>query len=122
MKRQRFGLPTVMWCVAFLAVALVGTVQDARAQQVQGISGKTIKVGAYVPETGPVPFYMRIAYGATADFKWVNEKGGVNGYTADYVMRDDGYQAARTLAVSRQLAEQEKGFAFVSPVGTPPSE
>lgn len=120
MKRKTLALTTLISGVMFLAV-LSGTLGDARAQQVQGISGKTIKVGAYVPETGPVPFYMRIAYGAVSYFKWVNEKGGINGYTFDYIMRDDGYQAARTLAVSRQLAEQEKVFAFVAPIGTPNS-
>lgn len=105
-----------------LVVAIVGLIcWAADAQSVPGVSGKIIKVGAYVPETGPVPFYMRITYGATAYFKWINEKGGINGYTFDYVTRDDGYQAARTLAVSRQLAEQEHVFGLVAPIGTPNS-
>jgi branched-chain amino acid transport system substrate-binding protein len=110
--------------VVFLSFALFVSPHICCAKDVsQGIDAKdkVIKVGAYVPESGPVPFYMRICFGAMTRFYWQNDQGGINGWKIDFVTRDDGYQASRTVAVTKQLVERDKVFALASNIGTPNS-
>ncbi len=80
---------------------------------------KTVEIGAFVPETGPVPSYKLIAEGARAYIDWVNANGGVNGYKINYTQLDDGYDPARSLADAKQLVEQSHVLALVAPIGTP---
>jgi branched-chain amino acid transport system substrate-binding protein len=91
------------------------------AQQVSpGIdaAAKTVTVGAFTPITGPVPFYAVLTHAAEACFKWCNETNALDGWKVNYVSYDDGYEPARSVAVTRRLVEEDKVFALAAPVGT----
>ncbi|MFC0218835.1 branched-chain amino acid transport system substrate-binding protein [Pseudochelatococcus lubricantis] len=106
--------------VAAAALALsVGAAFSAGAQQV-GIDEqkKVVTVGAFTPVTGPVPFYSILTHAAEAHFKHQNENGGIKGWTVNYVTYDDGYDPARSVAVTRQLVEDNGAFALAASVGT----
>ena len=93
----------------------------ARAQQASpGIdtATKTVTVGAFTPITGPVPFYTILTHAAESCFKWVNETNALDGWKINYVSYDDGYEPARSVAVTRRLVEENKVFALAAPVGT----
>lgn len=93
----------------------------ARAQQASpGIdaAAKTVTVGAFTPITGPVPFYTILTHAAEACFKWANETNQLDGWKINYVTYDDGYEPARSVAVTRRLVEENKVFALAAPVGT----
>lgn len=79
---------------------------------------KTVTVGAFTPITGPVPFYTILTRAADACFKWVNETNQLDGWKINYVTFDDGYEPARSVAVTRRLVEESKVFALAAPVGT----
>lgn len=83
------------------------------------VESKTISIGSFVPETGPVPNFKLIATGSKAYVDWVNENGGINGWTLDYSQLDDGYDPARSLSVTRELVDRKNVFALVAPIGTP---
>lgn len=100
------------------SVALPGGV---RAQQVSpgiDMATKTVTVGAFTPITGPVPFYTILTRAAESCFKWANETNALNGWKINYVTYDDGYEPARSVAVTRRLVEENKVFALAAPVGT----
>lgn len=93
------------------------------AQAQQGSPGidmatKTVTVGAFTPVTGPVPFYAILTHAAEACFKWANETNALNGWKIKFVTYDDGYEPARSVAVTRRLVEEDKVFALAAPVGT----
>lgn len=97
----------------------LAAVAPAKAQNI-GIdeANKVVTVGAFTPVTGPVPFYAILTHAADAYFKHVNENGGIEGWTVKYVTQDDGYEPARSAAVTRQMVEGEGIFALAASVGT----
>ncbi|WP_234881926.1 ABC transporter substrate-binding protein [Agrobacterium larrymoorei] len=101
-----------------VALGLAGS--TAVLAQTKGIDteAKVVTVGAFTPVTGPVPFYSVLTHAADAYFKHLNENGGVRGWKVNYITYDDGYDPARSVAVSRKLVEDDGAFALAAPVGT----
>ena len=103
------------------AAAAVALPQWAQAQQVSpgiDVASKTVTVGAFTPITGPVPFYTVLTHAAEACFKWANETNALNGWKINYITYDDGYEPARSVAVTKRLVEENKIFALAAPTGT----
>jgi branched-chain amino acid transport system substrate-binding protein len=101
--------------------ASVGFPRLAQAQAASpgiDVANKVVTVGAFTPVTGPVPFYAILTHGADAYFKWINETNGLDGWKIKYVTYDDGYEPARSVAVTRRLVEEDKIFALAAPIGT----
>ena len=91
------------------------------AQQVSpgiDLANKTVTVGAFTPITGPVPFYTILTHAAESCFKWANETNLLNGWKINFVTFDDGYEPARSVAVTRRLVEETKIFALTAATGT----
>jgi branched-chain amino acid transport system substrate-binding protein len=107
------------FAVAATLALTFGIAAPVKAQQT-GIdeTNKVITVGAFTPVTGPVPFYSILTHAAEAFFKHVNETGGVKGWKINYITNDDGYDPARSVAVTRQLVDDKGIFALAAPVGT----
>ena len=82
------------------------------------LENKTVTIGAFTPITGPVPFYATLTHASEAYFKRLNESGEVDGWTFNFVTKDDGYDPARSVAVARSLVEDDKIFALAAPLGT----
>lgn len=82
------------------------------------VANKTVTVGAFSPVTGPVPFYTILTRAAEACFRRASETGALNGWKINFVTYDDGYEPARSVAVTRRLVEQDNIFALAAPVGT----
>jgi branched-chain amino acid transport system substrate-binding protein len=106
--------------VAASAVVIACSASAAAQAQTKGIDTKkkVVTVGAFTPVTGPVPFYSVLTHAADAYFKHLNENGGIKGWKVNYVTYDDGYDPARSVAVSRKLVEEDGAFALAAPVGT----
>ena len=103
-----------------ISAAVIMAAAPAWAQNI-GIdeANKVVTVGAFTPVTGPVPFYSILTHAADAHFKHVNENGGVEGWKINYITQDDGYEPARSAAVTRQMVEGDGGiFALAASVGT----
>jgi len=83
-----------------------------------GITAKTILLGGTAPLSGPAAAYASVARGASAYFKYVNSRGGVNGRTITYTYVDDAYNPVQTVQATRQLVEQDKVFAIFNSLGT----
>jgi branched-chain amino acid transport system substrate-binding protein len=102
------------------ASTVIASPRLAMAQGAPGIdmAKKTVRVGAFAPVTGPVPFYTVINHASEAYFQELNAKGGIQGWKVEYVVRDDGYEPARSVAVTQRLIEDDKVFALVASNGT----
>lgn len=87
-----------------------------------GISADQVLLGMVNAQSGPASgLGAGVAAGAQAYFMRVNAAGGIHGRKIRLLLRDDGYEPARTAALTRELIEQDQVFALLGYVGTPTS-
>ena len=104
-------------CVGILAVMMAVGVTAAA---VPGITDNQVVVGAFQDQSGAAAVVgINMRKGMEAYFNWVNAQGGVNGRKIKFIVEDDGFQAARAIAATKKLVEQDKVFALVGTLGTP---
>jgi branched-chain amino acid transport system substrate-binding protein len=103
---------------ALLLVLIAVAVPTALAASTPGVTSNTIVIGGTVPITGPAALFGSVGRGADAYFKYVNAHGGVNGRKITYLYRDDAYDPSKTVALTRELVENDRVFAIFSPIGT----
>jgi len=114
MRRRKFLSGTAVAAT----VAVPGWAHAQQASPGIDMASKTVTVGAFTPITGPVPFYTILTHAAEACFKWANDTNALNGWKINLVTYDDGYEPARSVAVTRRLVEENRIFALAAPVGT----
>ena len=86
----------------------------------QGVTDTTIKVGNSAATSGAfAPVGVPFNAGIEAYFKMVNEKGGVNGRTIEFVHTDDEFNPEKGKAALDKLVNDDKVFAVVGHFGTP---
>lgn len=94
----------------------------AQQAAVQGISSdKTVTVGAFLAQSGPLASVSAAGLGIRTYFDQLNAKGGINGYKFQFNMVDDAADPTKTVTVVRQLWEQDKVFALLLPYGSGPN-
>lgn len=98
--------------LAGVAAALAASASDP------GVTPTSVVLGTTAPLTGPSSAYASAARGAEAYFRYQNGRGGVAGRQIGYRVVDDAFDPAQTLRATRELVEQERVFAIVSPLGT----
>jgi branched-chain amino acid transport system substrate-binding protein len=83
-----------------------------------GVTATEIKIGQSMPYSGPASAYGAIGKAATAYFKMINDKGGINGRKVTLISLDDAYVPAKAVENVRKLVEGE-GVSFIfNNVGT----
>ncbi|GAA1784053.1 ABC transporter substrate-binding protein [Streptomonospora arabica] len=123
--RSRIAPAAALTAAVLLATSCggAGEVQEGAAADLDvstGVTDSSIKIGSHQPLTGPAaPGYSQISIGAQAVFDYVNDNGGVNGREIDYVVKDDAYDPARTIEVTRELVHNDEIFAMLGGLGTP---
>jgi ABC-type branched-subunit amino acid transport system substrate-binding protein len=106
-----------------LTLAACGSSSNSKSSggaSAPGVTKTLVTVGGHFPLTGPAaPGYSEIPQAIEAYFKSVNAAGGINGRKLKFIARDDGYNPANTVTVTKQLVLQDKIFAMLSGLGTP---
>ena len=90
----------------------------ARSTETPGVTATQILLGATGPLTGAESQYQPVLSGAQAYFSYVNDHGGVLGRKIAYMVEDDQYDPAQTVALTQKLVEQDKVFAIFNSIGT----
>ncbi len=83
-----------------------------------GVTNEEILIGTWAPVTGPASSLNAIARGIDAYVQHVNAQGGVHDRQIRLIVKDDGYDPARTPEVVRQLVEEDEVFALVGGIGS----
>lgn len=109
---------TIRLCAALAALLVLAGVALAGSAADPGVTDTTILIGGTAPISGEASSAAAVAKGAEAYFKYVNDRGGVNGRKVTYIYRDDAYDPARTVQVVRELVQQDQVFAVFNTVGT----
>ncbi|MEU6248716.1 ABC transporter substrate-binding protein [Glycomyces sp. NPDC047010] len=93
---------------------------EDEAAATPGVTEDTVTIGTHQPLTGPAAAgYSAVSAATSAYFAYVNDHGGVNGRTIEYLVKDDGYEPQRTNEVVTELVEDDEVLAVVNGLGTP---
>ena len=98
-------------------LALGALVPVARADNAPGVSEGEIKLGQTQPYTGFGAAFGAIGKAEQAYFQSINDQGGINGRKITLVSLDDGYDPDKTVALTKDLIEQQKVAAIFSVQG-----
>ena len=87
-----------------------------------GVDAKELHLGMVNAQSGPAADLGKgMLAGAQAYFQRINAAGGVHGRRLNLVVRDDGYEPARTARLTEELIASRSVFALFGYVGTPTS-
>ena len=90
------------------------------AQVTTGVTKNEIKLGGVFALSGPARLIMEpYEQGIRIVFNKVNADGGIYGRKINWILDDDGYQPARTLAGIKKLVERDEVFVLFGNLGTP---
>ncbi|MBW1943336.1 MAG: ABC transporter substrate-binding protein [Deltaproteobacteria bacterium] len=81
-----------------------------------GVTDKEVTIGITLPMSGPAAFWGALGLGAKAWAGHVNDQGGINGRRIKILLKDDGYNPARSMA--NLQAFKDKVLAVNIMVGT----
>lgn len=108
----------VLSIILVISLAFVGC--GDKETGTQGVTDTTVKVGNSIATSGPLaPVGVPFKAGIEAYFKMINDGGGVDGRTIEYVHQDDEFNPEKGKAAVDMLINDEKIFAFVGHFGTP---
>lgn len=88
------------------------------SQSTPGVTDDTIVLGTTTPLSGPGASYADATKALQAYFDSVNASGGINGREVKLLVRDDGYDPAKTVPQTSRLVDSDKVFALVGNVGS----
>ncbi len=96
------------------------TAATTEAAYVQGVTDTTIKVGNTAATSGALAFVgVPFNEGMKAVFKQVNDAGGIDGRTIEFITYDDQFNAELGVTYTQTLVEDDEVFALVGHFGTP---
>ena len=108
---RNVGLPIA--AAALLAASVVTAPIPARADNTQGITDTTIKIGNLGPFTGESTVFNPLNYGPEAYLRYVNDKGGIHGRKFETVFADDACNEAKGIAAAKKLIYEDKVFMII---------
>lgn len=115
MKKKIYSIVSLLLVLSMVLVGCGNTSESA-----QGVTDTSVKVGNSIATSGPLaPVGVPFKAGIEAYFKMVNDGGGVDGRTIEYVHQDDEFNPEKGKAAVDKMINDEKIFAFVGHFGTP---
>jgi branched-chain amino acid transport system substrate-binding protein len=117
LERQLRTLGAHVLCASLIVTALL----PAPVRAEDGVTDTQVLIGGTHPYSGPAAAYGMIGKGIEAYFDYINAKGGVYGRKIVFKDMDDAYSPPQTVQLVKQLAEQDKVFAFFNTLGTAPN-
>ncbi|HEX4112839.1 MAG TPA: ABC transporter substrate-binding protein [Stellaceae bacterium] len=98
----------------FAAILACLAAPAAWAENAPGVTATEIKIGQTQPYSGPAEIFGAVGKAEQAYFRMIDAQGGVNAHKIVLVSRDDGYDPAKTMDLTKQLIETDKVAAIFS--------
>jgi len=118
---QPTGLRRRALVLAPLAAAAAGPwpgVARAQKKYGPGVTDTEIKVGQTIAYSGPASAYGQLGRAEAAYFKYLNDKGGINGRKISFLSVDDGFSPPKAVEMTRKLVEQDEVALMFGMLGT----
>jgi branched-chain amino acid transport system substrate-binding protein len=102
-------------------LALLGwlCIGPAVAAENPGVTATTIKIGGVYPFSGPASSLGIVGKGLAAYIQKINDGGGINGRTIEYIALDDAYSPPKAVEHVRKLVEGDEVSFIFGQLGTP---
>jgi branched-chain amino acid transport system substrate-binding protein len=110
---RRTARRVVAIAIATALVTLGLPAAPARAENTQGITATTIKIGNMGPYTGDASSFSALNYGPTAYLRYVNAQGGVHGRKFEIITADDACKETTGIAAAKKLIHQDQVFMLL---------
>lgn len=109
---------------AMVAAATLGSVALAGPALAQkkydpGASDTEIKIGNFVPYSGPASAYGVVGKVLESYARMLNDKGGINGRKIKLISYDDAYSPPKAVEQTRKLVENDEVLFLYQTLGTP---
>ena len=108
---------------AFVVVAFASLVAASAASAQKkydaGASDSEIKIGNFVPYSGPASAYAVLGKTILAYFNMINADGGINGRRINFISYDDSYSPPKAVEQARKLVESDEALFLFYTLGTP---
>lgn len=119
MKKKLVILVALM-LVATFTLTLVACGPEGKPQSAQGVYADKIVIANSATTSGQyasvgLPFLA----GIRGYLKMINENGGIDGRTIEFLNQDDEFTAEKGIAALEKFVEQDEVFAIVGHFGTP---
>ena len=86
---------------------------------VRGVSDSEIKIGAIYDQTGPAtPVTVPCSKAFKNYFRWINDKGGINGRKVKLIIEDDRYSIPATISAFKKLLLKDQVLALMGPASS----
>ena len=105
--------PALLGILGLALLTLTLGAAPAGADNLQGISDTTIKIGNLGPYTGDASSFSALNYGPVAYFRYINSQGGVHGRKFEIVTADDACKETTGIAAAKKLIYQDKVFMLL---------
>jgi len=106
------------WLAAAALACALPLAAHAQKKYDTGASDTEIKIGSFLPYSGPVSAYGTIGRTHAAYFEKINAEGGINGRKITLLSMDDAYNPAQSVEQTRKLVERERVLLLFAPLGT----
>jgi branched-chain amino acid transport system substrate-binding protein len=110
-------MPRLPWLI--LLALVLALPAPAQKRYDPGASDTEIKVGNFVPYTGPFAEYGAIGRAVAAYFRMVNDHGGIRGRKVTFISLDSGPGPEAALVLARRLVEQDQVLLLAGTWGSP---
>src|SRR5580704_9461535 len=128
-ENARLGRPSISnrgaanMCIRMLSAAALFVLAFAAERAVAqkkydpGVTDSEIKIGNIMPYSGAFSEYGAIGRAEAAYFHMINDKGGVNGRTINFISVDSGSDSSKYVALAHQLVEEDQVLLTVGIFG-----
>ena len=104
--------------IAAAAASVLPTTAQAQKKYGPGVTDTEIKVGQTIAYSGPASAYGQLGRAEAAYFKFLNDKGGINGRKIIFLSLDDGFSPPKAVEMTRRLVEQDEVALMFGMLGT----
>jgi branched-chain amino acid transport system substrate-binding protein len=99
--------------------ALAAGSASAQKKYDLGATDREIKIGNFVPYSGPASSYAVLGKTIAAYFNKINDDGGINGRRINFISYDDAYSPPKAVEQARKLVESDEVLFLFYTLGTP---
>ena len=110
---MKMGMKLILVVMLLVSILFISNF-SSQAKEVRGVTDDTIKIGIIMDMTGPVADnLMPYAIGVRNYFKYINDKGGINGRKVDVIVEDDRYSIPMAVAAFKKLVFKDRILAII---------
>ncbi|MBC7728049.1 MAG: ABC transporter substrate-binding protein [Microbacteriaceae bacterium] len=104
--------------LAAAAAAVLPGAAFAQKKYGPGVTDTEIKIGQTIAYSGPASAYGQLGRAEASYFKFLNDKGGINGRKINFISLDDGFSPPKAVEMTRKLVEQDEVALMFGMLGT----